>query len=120
MIADKLEFLIAKELPYTPTSGQHEATKCLAHFLTTSTQETAFILHGYAGTGKTSLVGALVRTLKRLKRDVVLMAPTGRAAKVFSAHAGLSAFTIHRIIYRQQTFQGEGTRFSLEIGRAHV
>lgn len=113
MIADKLEFLIAKELPYTPTSGQHEATKCLAHFLTTSTQETAFILHGYAGTGKTSLVGALVRTLKRLKRDVVLMAPTGRAAKVFSAHAGLSAFTIHRIIYRQQTFQGEGTRFSL-------
>lgn len=113
MTANELARLIAEELPHTPTGGQAEAMVRLARFLTTAEHEAAFILRGYAGTGKTSLMGALVRTLTHLKREVVLMAPTGRAAKVFAAHTGLPAYTIHRVIYRQQTFQGEGTRFSL-------
>lgn len=113
MIEDTLASLIAEDFPHTFTPHQARAVSALARFLVTPVADAAFILRGYAGTGKTSLVGALVRTLKRLSRPVVLMAPTGRAAKVFSAHAGERAYTIHKTIYRQQTFAGEGTRFSL-------
>ena len=72
----------------------------------------AFLLRGYAGTGKTSLVGAVVRVWQQLQRTVVLLAPTGRAAKVFSLHAGSPAYTIHKIIYRQDAFKGEDTHFN--------
>lgn len=68
-----------------------------------------FVLKGYAGTGKTSLVAAIVNTLLSFEYKVVLLAPTGRAAKVFSAYAGHSAFTIHKKIYRQKSAtDGEG------------
>ncbi len=113
MIEDTLAAFITEEFPHTPTSHQAEAVAALASFVVSPQQLAAFILRGYAGTGKTSLVGALVRTLKKLQREVVLMAPTGRAAKVFSSHAGEQAYTLHKTIYRQQTFKGEGTRFSL-------
>ena len=73
----------------------------------------AFILKGYAGTGKTSLVGALVRLLDSIRQKVILIAPTGRAAKVFSLHAGHTAYTIHKKIYRQKAFNGEGGNYSL-------
>ena len=75
--------------------------------------QSVFLLRGYAGTGKTSLVSALVKTLDKLKQKVVLLAPTGRAAKVFSSYAGHSAFTIHKKIYRQRTFSNETDNFSL-------
>ena len=65
----------------------------------------AFILRGYAGTGKTSLMAALVQTMVQLERRCVLLAPTGRAAKVFSVYAGHPAFTIHRWIYRQKSME---------------
>ena len=71
------------------------------------------MLRGYAGTGKTSLVGALVRTLDKLQQKSILLAPTGRAAKVFSAYAGHPAFTIHKKIYRQQSFSNEVSNFSV-------
>ena len=71
-----------------------------------------FLLRGYAGTGKTTLVGALVKTLVALKQPVVLMAPTGRAAKVFSAYAECPAYTIHKRIYRQKSLTDD-TSFSL-------
>lgn len=103
------------QLNFTPT--QRQAAMLLAHFVTTSRNDAACILRGYAGTGKTSLVGALVRVVRKLGRDVVLLAPTGRAAKVFASHAGMPAYTIHRIIYRQNTFEGEGTRFSLGFNK---
>ncbi len=80
-------------------------------FLMSPLQDAAFILKGYAGTGKTSLVGALVKTLGELNRKFVLLAPTGRAAKVFSRYAGHSAYTIHRKIYRQKTFSNETDNF---------
>ncbi len=66
---------------------------------------------GYAGTGKTSVLSALVRALDDLKQKTVLMAPTGRAAKVFALHAGRPAFTIHKRIYRQKTFSNETDNF---------
>ena len=73
-----------------------------------------FLLRGYAGTGKTTLVGALVKTLSQLNQPVVLMAPTGRAAKVFSSYAGQAAYTIHKRIYRQKSITDTDT-FSLNV-----
>lgn len=76
-------------------------------FLLGRSDDSMFLLKGYAGTGKTSLVGALVRTMKMLKQRVVLLAPTGRAAKVMGGYADTHAGTIHRHIYRQKTFGEE-------------
>ncbi|MCH5221350.1 MAG: AAA family ATPase [Muribaculaceae bacterium] len=89
-------------LPYKANDQQVQVVEALARFCDPAPrQESVFILNGYAGTGKTSLTGALVRTLEAHKRPVVLLAPTGRAAKVFSANsANHPAFTIHRKIYR--------------------
>ncbi|MCR6508063.1 AAA family ATPase [Bacteroides sp. KH569_7] len=113
MINNYLERQIKENFPYQPTSEQEIAVKYLSEFLLSSRNEVVFMLRGYAGTGKTSLVGALVRTLDKLKQKSVLLAPTGRAAKVFSAYAGHSAFTIHKKIYRQQSFSNELSNFSV-------
>lgn len=113
MLNDEILKLIAQQFAFPFTPSQQQAALLLAHFVTTPKAYATCILRGYAGTGKTSLVGALVKVMHLLKRDVVLLAPTGRAAKVFSHHAGMPAYTIHRVIYRQESFQGEGTRFSL-------
>ncbi len=95
-------------LPYEPNRQQVEVVAALARFCDPAPRpESAFVLNGYAGTGKTSLTGALVRVLEAQKRPVILMAPTGRAAKVFSANsAGHQAFTIHRKIYRHSAEGG--------------
>ncbi|MBR2862091.1 MAG: AAA family ATPase, partial [Bacteroidaceae bacterium] len=113
MIDEELARQIAAHFAFPFTADQREAARRLSRFVVTPRRKAAFILRGYAGTGKTSLVGALVKVMKKLKREVVLLAPTGRAAKVFSLHSGMQASTIHRCIYRQQTFNGESTRFSL-------
>ena len=117
MLSDEIKKLIEQQFGFAFTPGQERAATLLSHFVCTPKADAACILRGYAGTGKTSLVGALVKVMRLLKREVVLLAPTGRAAKVFSRHAGEAAFTIHRVIYRQQTFQGEGTRFSLGFNK---
>ena len=113
MLYEELAKHITLCFEHTLTPGQADAVVRIAQFLTTPRSSQAFILRGYAGTGKTSLVGAIVRVMQKLEREVMLLAPTGRAAKVFSAHAGAPAYTIHKAIYRQQTFRGEDTRFSL-------
>lgn len=95
---------ILNAFPYEPTAEQREAIDTLSHFLSSPVSDEVFLLKGYAGTGKTSLLGATVKALTSLKRSVVLLAPTGRAAKVFSEYAGRNALTIHRKIYRQKTF----------------
>ena len=113
MINNYLERQIKENFPYQPTPEQEIAVKSLSEFLLSPRSEVAFMLRGYAGTGKTSLVGALVRTLDKLQQKSVLLAPTGRAAKVFSAYAGHPAFTIHKKIYRQQSFSNELSNFSV-------
>ncbi len=113
MINNYLERQIKENFPYQPTPEQEIAVKYLSEFLLSSRNKVVFMLRGYAGTGKTSLVGALVRTLDKLKQKSVLLAPTGRAAKVFSAYAGHPAFTIHKKIYRQQSFSNELSNFSV-------
>lgn len=88
-------------LPFEPNGQQIEVVAALSRFCSSlMPSESVFLLMGYAGTGKTSVTAALVRTLRDLRRPVVLMAPTGRAAKVFSKMAGYKAHTIHRKIYK--------------------
>lgn len=89
---------IKSNLTFQPTSGQEQALNALADFMLSTQPDSLFLLKGYAGTGKTSLVGALVKTLDALQQKVVLLAPTGRAAKVFSRSAGHPAYTIHKKI----------------------
>ncbi len=113
MINNYLERQIKENFSYRPTFEQEIAIKSVTNFLLSTRTEQVFVLKGYAGTGKTSLVGALVKTLYRLKRKCVLLAPTGRAAKVFSAYAGYPAFTIHKKIYRQRSFSNELTNFTV-------
>ena len=84
-----------------------------ARFMTDRSENAAMILRGSAGTGKTSLAGAIVRAVNRLRIKVSLLAPTGRAAKVFSLNAGLAASTIHRKIYREKAFNGADGQFQL-------
>lgn len=95
-------------LPYEPNSGQVEAFAAFAHFLLVGNERSVFLLNGYAGTGKTSLMGAVVQVLSRRGIKVVLMAPTGRAAQVLSEYSHRNALTIHRKIYRQDSYLSEG------------
>lgn len=109
--------ILSQEFPHDFTPLQAEAAARMSHFAVDAEGADAFILRGYAGTGKTTLVGAVVRTLVRMQRPVVLLAPTGRAAKVLADRSGIPAHTIHRVIYRQETFRGEDTRFGMNYNR---
>jgi len=102
-ISDDLGALIRENFDHNPTKEQEKAIILLADFLLSRERDAVFLLKGYAGTGKTSLLAALVRTLGQLQQRVMLLAPTGRAAKVLSSYAGVPAFTIHRKIYRQKS-----------------
>ena len=103
MIKDYLKDLILHHFGLKPTEDQSKVIDSLCQFILTPDADSVFILRGFAGTGKTSLVSALVRTMEQLERECVLMAPTGRAAKVFSLYADHPAFTIHKRIYRQKS-----------------
>ena len=102
---------IKTNFPYKPTFEQENVVKKMADFLFSRKTEELFLLKGYAGTGKTSLIGALVKTLDQLEQKCILLAPTGRAAKVFSHYAGHPAYTIHKKIYRQKSFSNEMDNF---------
>ena len=80
----------------------------IADFILSNDDRKVFMLCGYAGTGQTTIVSAIVRTMEQLGRKTVLLAPTGRAAKVLSSYAGQPAFTIHKHIYRQKSVGGDG------------
>ena len=84
MSSENIALDIEKELGFVPTAGQQRAIVLLSHFVTTPKPHAACILRGYAGTGKTSIVSALVRVMRKWQKTVVLLAPTGRAAKVFA------------------------------------
>lgn len=101
-------YRVLELLPFEPTHQQVELVAALADYCSNNTpHDMVFVLNGYAGTGKTSVTGALVKALPLIGMKAVLMAPTGRAAKVLSAHAGHKAWTIHRRIYRYQSAGGD-------------
>ncbi len=93
--------IFKENLKFEPTSQQEETIKKLSDFVIKKESDRIFILKGYAGTGKTTLISALVQSLHKLKNKSFLLAPTGRAAKVFSSYSKNSAYTIHKKIYRQ-------------------
>lgn len=106
VLQDELIYQIRQSFGFEPTPDQNHALTTFAAFMTDRDDRAVMILRGSAGTGKTSLSGAIVRTMLRLKQRVVLLAPTGRAAKVFAINSDTPASTIHRRIYRQKSLEG--------------
>ena len=113
MVVDELKYKILQQFGFPPTLEQANALDVFARFLTDRNPQVVMILRGSAGTGKTSLSGAIVRTLQSIRQKVMLLAPTGRAAKVFSLNSGTPAYTIHRRIYREKSFSGVDGQFNL-------
>ena len=106
MIVDELTYRIRNAFGFAPTAEQEHAIEVFTRFMTDRHEQSLMILRGSAGTGKTTLAAALVHALCSLQQKIVLLAPTGRAAKVFSLYAGHPAYTIHRRIYRQKSMEG--------------
>ncbi|MBT8286116.1 MAG: AAA family ATPase [Flavobacteriaceae bacterium] len=105
--------LLKNNFPHHPTEKQDITLQLLSEFLLSKTKDDLFLLKGFAGTGKTTIIGNLVTNLWNTKMKSVLMAPTGRAAKVMSAYAKTQAFTIHRKIYFPRKQRGGGIQFVL-------
>jgi exodeoxyribonuclease-5 len=103
MLEQFIKNRIIAQLPFEANEGQRELLNKLSQFIISPTPRKAFILRGYAGTGKTSIMAALVQAMKDLNQRIVLLAPTGRAAKVLSKYAHVPAYTIHKYIYRART-----------------
>lgn len=116
MITDELAYRIHNAFGHVPTAEQEQAIATFSSFMTDRREQAVMVLRGCAGTGKTTLAAAIVRALLSLQQKLVLMAPTGRAAKVFSLYAGQPAYTIHRRIYRQKSLE---SAFNLNFNAAH-
>ena len=112
-MSNELMYQILRNFPFDPTDDQMHALDVFERFMTDSDERCVMILRGSAGTGKTSLASVIVRTLLDLQYKISLLAPTGRAAKVFSLTSGQPAATIHRSIYRERTFAGLDGKFNL-------
>ena len=119
MINEELKYRILQNFGFEPTVDQMYAVDLFARFMTDRDERAVMILRGSAGTGKTSLAGAIVRTMLELRQKVSLLAPTGRAAKVFSLNANQPAATIHRSIYREKAFTGLDGKFNLNVNLFH-
>ena len=117
MLEDFIIGRIQAELPFEPNAEKEGLLAALGSFLVSRDERKAFILRGYAGTGKTSVMSALVRALQGLKQPCVLLAPTGRAAKVLSRYSGAPAYTIHKKIYRQNQLGVEAFSLSDNMHR---
>ena len=113
MNIEELKYQILQQFGFPPTPEQAQALDVFVQFMADSNPHAVMILRGSAGTGKTSLSGAIVRTLRAVRQKVMLLAPTGRAAKVFSLNSGMPAYTIHRRIYREKAFAGVDGQFNL-------
>ncbi|MEC3965789.1 ATP-dependent DNA helicase [Flagellimonas halotolerans] len=105
--------VLTEKFPHAPTQKQGLALNKLANFVLEGKKDNVFLLKGFAGTGKTTLVATLVSSLWKVKMSSILMAPTGRAAKVMSVYSGNKAFTIHKKIYFPKKQSGGGIQFVL-------
>lgn len=110
--------LLTRSFGFVPTDGQRTVLYHLSAFLLSEKPNPAYLLQGYAGTGKTTLVTTLVKTLPKINMRYQLMAPTGRAAKVLSGYTGKNASTIHRKIYRFQQFADGSLRMTRSENKA--
>jgi len=116
MIKNELELYseLVQHFPFTPTNRQDELLKQLAHFVLSDNKQSLFLLKGYAGTGKTSIISTLVNNLGQVGLKFVLLAPTGRAAKVIGIYSKKEAFTIHKKIYFPKKNRSGGVNFDLQ------
>ncbi|PIE86208.1 MAG: ATP-dependent endonuclease [Bacteroidia bacterium] len=105
---------IKKNFGHETTKGQSELIDKLAEFVSNGFQKDIFLLKGYAGTGKTTIISALVKSLSKFKLKSVLLAPTGRAAKVITSYSSITAFTVHKKIYRQKSSPDGFGKFVLD------
>ncbi len=117
MLSTRIATQIYAKICFETTPGQKKIIEKLSEYLADDDFSRIFVLNGYAGTGKTTLIGALVGALKDLGIKPVLLAPTGRAAKVLAQYAQEKAFTIHKRIYRQRTNADYESKFSLDFNR---
>jgi ATP-dependent exoDNAse (exonuclease V) alpha subunit len=106
--------LLSRQFPFEPTYGQDVFFREIAVFLTDRRSDSVFVLKGYAGTGKTSVISTLVANLGAIGFKEVLLAPTGRAAKVIAGYSGRAALTIHKKIYFPKKQQSGGVSFTLQ------
>ena len=114
MRQENIHNLLTKNLGYLPTQDQSDCMRLLAKFVAENTNDVIFLMTGYAGTGKTSVIASLVATLTTLRQKSVLLAPTGRAAKVLRSYTGMEAYTVHRKIYRQKSATDGVGKFVLD------
>jgi len=119
MVKNHISEILTEKLGHIPTEDQRILIDKLSEFMSElkkedSNPDKVFIVKGYAGTGKTSVIGALVKGLPALRLKSVLLAPTGRAAKVLSVYSGKTASTIHKKIYRQKTQKDGIGEFALD------
>lgn len=114
MTASEFYSLIKQQFPFEPTLKQNIVLNQLSEFIFNKQPNSLYLLKGYAGTGKTTIVGTIVTNLWKAKKSAVLMAPTGRAAKVISNYSGKEAFTIHKKIYFPKKDKSGGIKFVLQ------
>ncbi len=117
MTPSELYRLLKSDFPFLPTSKQALGLKQLSKFIFESTKQDLFLLMGFAGTGKTTIIGTIVKNLWKVKKQAILLAPTGRAAKVISNYAAKEAFTIHKKIYIPKTNKNGKMSFVLGPNR---
>ena len=106
--------LINQQFPFTPTHKQGIALQRLSEFIFNTSKDQVFLLKGFAGTGKTTIISLIVTNLWKIKKSAVLLAPTGRAAKVISNYSKKEAFTIHKKIYFPKKDKGGSVKFVLQ------
>lgn len=114
MLKKQIKSALEGYMAHTPTPGQSELIEKLVDFILSTYHREVFLVKGYAGTGKTTMVSTLVKTLKKLRLKSVLLAPTGRAAKVLTSYSKKNAYTIHKKIYRQKSANDSFAEFSLD------
>lgn len=117
MLQDHITAEITRELGFTPTDGQSHIIEELATFTVSPKPNLCILLKGFAGTGKTSIIAAYVKTLAKFEQKFLLLAPTGRAAKVLSEYSGTAAYTIHKCIYRQKSMGDGMGQFVLDFNK---
>lgn len=117
MLNEHIASQIYSNFAFEPTFGQKKIIENLSSWICDPDYSRIFILNGYAGTGKTTIISALVATLKKLKIKPILLAPTGRAAKVMGMYTSENAHTIHKKIYRQKSATSDEASFSLDINK---
>jgi len=114
MTSPEFYSLVKQAFPFQPTLKQNIVLQQLSNFIFSESKNELYLLKGYAGTGKTTIIGSIVSNLWKAKMSAVLMAPTGRAAKVIANYSGKEAFTIHKKIYFPKKDQGGGVKFVLQ------